>query len=167
MTDIVLAVLTFGHVLSAMGWLGGGLLTTFAVAPNLRKLSQAASMEFNAKVLPNLINFVEATAGLTILFGVLLLGYVYSQDTSYFSSTSGMAVSVGIVMAVATAAIAFSVTVPSFRKIAKIATAVIGGTQQGPPTEMMSAAKRARQGSMISLVLLLITLAAMVTAGVS
>jgi len=167
MTDVVLAFLTFGHILSAMGWLGGGLITGFALGPNLRKMSQTASLEFNAKVLPNLINFVQAAAGLTILFGILLLGYLYSQDSSYFSSTSGMDVSVGIVLAAATAAIAFSMTIPSFKKVSKISAEVLAGTQQAPPPDMMKHAKRARQGSLLGVALLLITLGAMVAAGVS
>jgi len=167
MTDIVLAFLTFGHILSAMGWLGGGLITGFALGPNLRKMSQTAALEFNAKVLPNLVNFVSAAAGTTILFGILLLGYLYSQDSTYFSSTSGMDVSVGIVLAAVTAAIAFSMTIPSFKKVSKISAELLAGTQQAPPPELMKHAKRARQGSLLGVSLLLITLAAMVAAGVS
>lgn len=166
-TNVVLLVLVFGHVLSAMGWLGGGLLNTLAVAPNLGKLSQAATLEFNTEVIPRMIGFVQATAGLTILFGLLLLYYVYSQDSSYFSSTSGMDVLVGIVLAVVAAAIAFSVAIPSFRKVSKLAASVLGGSQQAPPPEMMTHAKRARQVSMIVVILLLITLVAMVAAGIS
>ena len=167
MTDVALAILTFGHILSAMGWLGGGLVTGFAIGPNLRKMPQTAALEFNAKVLPNLITFVQAAAGLTIVFGLGLLGYLYSQDSTYFSSTSGMDVSVGIVMAAVTAGIAFSMTIPSFKKVSRMSAEVIAGTQQAPPPEMMKFAKRARQGSLIGVLLLLITLAAMVAAGIS
>jgi len=166
-TDVVLLVLVFGHVLSAMGWLGGGLLNTLVVGPDLKKLSQAAALEFNAKVLPRIVSFVQATAGLTILFGLLLLYYMYSQDSSYFSSTSGMDVSVGIVLAVITAAVAFSMAIPSFKKVSRLAASVLGESPQAPPPEMMTYAKRARRGSIIVLALLLVTLVAMVAAGVS
>jgi len=166
-TDIVLAALVFAHVLAAMGWLGGGLLTTFAVGPNLRKLTQTASLEFNARVLPNMVRFTRAAAGLTLLFGLALLGYMYSQDNSYFSSTSGTDVSVGIVLAVVAAAVAFSVTIPSFMKIGRLSGSALEGGQQAPPQEIMALAKRARMGSVIALLLLLVTLAAMVAAGVS
>jgi uncharacterized membrane protein len=165
-TDIVLAALVFAHVLAAMGWLGGGLLTTFAVGPNLRKLTQTASLEFNARILPNMIRFTRTAAVLTVLFGLSLLGYVYSQDNTYFSSTAGTVVSVGIVFAVITVGIAFSMILPSFMKISKLAASALDGGQV-PPQEMMALAKRARMGSMIALVLLLGTLAAMVTASVS
>ena len=167
MTDVVLAVLVFAHVLAAMGWLGGGLLTTFAVGPNLRKLTQTASLEFNARVLPNMVRFTQAAAGLTLLFGLALLGYMYSQDNSYFSSTSGMDVSVGIVLAVVAAAVAFSVTIPSFMKMGKLAGSALESGQQAPQQEMMALAMRARTWSIITILLMLATLAAMVAAGVS
>jgi hypothetical protein len=151
-----------------MGWFGGALLTTFAVGPNLGKLAQSASLEFNAKVLPSMVRFTRAAAWLTILFGLALLGYEYSQTSGYFSSAMGMDVSVGIVLALITSAVAFSMVIPSFMKIGKLAgRALEGGGQQAPPQEMMVLAKRARTGSMIALVLLFATLAAMVAAGVS
>jgi len=166
-TDIVLAALTFAHVLSAMGWLGGALLTTFAVGPNLQKLTQTASLEFNARILPNMVKFTRAAAVLTILFGLALLGYMYSQDNTYFSSTSGMAVSAGIVLAIVAAAVGFSMVIPSFLKIGKLAATALEGGQPVQGQDMMALAKRARMGSMIVLIILLVTLAAMVTAGVS
>lgn len=167
MTDIVRAALTFAHVLFAMGWFGGALLTTFAVGPNLRKLGQSASLEFNAKVLPSMVRFTRAAAALTIVFGLALLGYVDTQDNTHLSSTAGMDVSVGIVLAVVAAAIGFSVVMPSFMKIGKLSASALEGGQQAPPQEMMALAKRGRTGSMIVLVLLFGTLAAMVAAGVS
>jgi len=163
-SELVTQIFAFGHVLSAMGWLGGGMFTTFALGPNLRKMSQGAAVEFNAKVLPNLMRFVQASIGLTLLFGILLVYAVSNGDMSYFSTTPGEEVSVGIVLALVTAIIAFSVTLPSFKKVSKAAASALQGSQ-GPPVEMMAYAKRARLGSMIGVILLLITLAMMVAAG--
>jgi uncharacterized membrane protein len=163
-SELVTQIFAFGHVLSAMGWLGGGMFTALALGPNLRKMSQGASLEFNAKVLPNLMRFVQVSIGSTILFGLLLLYAVSNGDMSYFSTTQGE-VSVGIVLALVTAIIAWSVTIPSFKKVSRAAAAALGGSQQGPPTEMMTYAKRARQGSMVGVILLIITLAMMVAAG--
>jgi hypothetical protein len=150
-----------------MGWLGGALLTTFGVGPNLRKLTQTASLEFNAKILPSMVRFTRAAAALTLLFGLALLGYVYSQDNTYFSTTAGMDASAGIVLALITAAIGFSVVIPSFMKIGKMAASTLEGGQPAPPQEMLTLAKKARTWSMIVLALLFATLAAMVAAGVS
>jgi len=165
-SDVVLDLLVFLHVLSAMGWLGGGLFTAFALAPNLRKMSPMASLEFNSKVLPKVITFVRAASGATVLFGVILLGYTYSQDSTYFSSTAGESVSAGIVLAVLAFVIAFGMTIPAFVKVSRLSESALQGGQQGPPSpEMMGAAKRAGMGARIGVILLLLALAAMVVAG--
>jgi len=119
-SDVVLDALVFLHVLSAMGWLGGGLFTAFAIAPSLRKISSTASLEFNAKVLPRIIMFVRAASGATVLFGLLLLGYVYSQDSTYFSSAAGESVSLGIALAVVAFVVAFGMTIPAFVKVSRL-----------------------------------------------
>jgi uncharacterized membrane protein len=160
----LLGILALGHVLAAMGWLGGGLLTTFVLGPNLRKLQPAANLEFNAKVLPRILRFVQAMIGATLLFGVLLLYYYYGGDLSTFSKTSqGMELSVGIALALVTAAVAWTVTFPSFNKVVKIANGLLQGGQ--PPPELMKYGRRARIGSLIGVTMLLIVVATMVFAG--
>jgi hypothetical protein len=132
MTAEIVQVLAFGHVLSAVGWLGG-MLTAFALGPNLRKMSQAASLEFNAKVLPNLERFVQASIGSTILFGLLLLYAVSNGDMSYFSSTPGQGVSVGLVLGLVTAMVAWGVTIPSFKKVSRAAAGSLEGASRRLP----------------------------------
>ncbi len=163
--ETVTQIFAFGHVLAAMVWLGGGMFTAFALGPNIRKMPQGAALEFNARVVPNLTRFIQASIGSTLLFGLLLLYAVSDGDSSWFSTTQGEEVSVGIALALVTAIMAFTVTMPAFRKVSKAAAEALEGKQQGPPTEMMANAKRARQGSMAGIILLLITLATMVAAG--
>lgn len=163
---VLLSVLAYGHVLSAMGWLGGGILTAFVLGPNLRKLPPAAGLEFNAKVLPPIINFIQIMIGTTFLFGILLLDAFYDGDFSPLSTSSqGMELMAGVALALAAAAVAFSVTVPSFKRIIKIARSLLQAGQQPPPPELMKYAKRARMGSMAGILLLLATLAVMISAG--
>jgi uncharacterized membrane protein len=160
----LIGILALGHVLSAVGWLGGGLLTTFVLAPNMRKLQPAANMEFNAKVLPRIIRFVQVMIGTTLLFGILLLYFYYGSGLSSFMGTAqGMELSLGIALALVTAVMAWTVTFPSFNKVIKIANSVLQGGQ--PPPELMKYGQRARMGSMIGVALLLITLATMVFSG--
>lgn len=162
----LLAILGFGHVLSAMGWLGGGILTAFVVGPNLRKMPPAAALEFNSKVLPPIIKFIQIMIVTTFLFGILLLYVYYDGDFSPLSkSPQGMELALGVVLALAAGGVAFSVTVPSFKKIIKIANGLLQGGQQPPPPELMKYAKRARMGSMVGILLLLVVLATMVSAG--
>jgi uncharacterized membrane protein len=157
----ILAVLLFGHILSAMGWLGGGILTTFVVGPGLRGLSPASNIEFTAKVMPKILRFVQIMIGSTLLFGVLL--YLYLGFTPSFGGANTLYAGIGL--ALVTTAIVFSLTVPSFRKVIKMAQERLDSGAQGPPPpEMMKYGKRARQGSLIGVALMLIVLATMIGA---
>lgn len=164
---LVLTVLAYGHVLSAVGWLGGSLLTAFIIGPSLQSLSAPARLEFLAKVIPRIIRYVGATIGGTFIFGLLLLYYVLGGDFAMMSpsTTYGAALSAGITLAVITAIFAGAVVFPAFSKMAKMADGVLKSGGQPPPPEMMKYANRARIGSAIGAVLLLIVLALMVTAG--
>jgi uncharacterized membrane protein len=166
--QLLVDVLGYGHVLSAMGWLGGGILTAFVIGPNVRKMSPAASMEFNAKVLPKLVTFVQGAIGTTLLFGLLLVYFIQDGDLSWLSSTTqGYEISAGMVLALITAVFAMTVVIPSFRKIGRIANEFVQGTLKAPPPEMMKYARRARLGSMTGVVLLLVVLSLMVASGFS
>ena len=94
--------------------------------------------------------------GSTLLFGVLLFA---EEGTAGATGT----LYTGIGLALVTTAVVFVVTVPSFKKVIKIAQDMMASKNLGPPPpEMMKYGTRARQGSMLGVVLLLIVLAAMV-----
>ncbi len=164
MTEVaVIVTLFYGHILSAMAWLGGGILTTFVVGPGVRSLTPGASLEFTAKVMPKILRFIQIAIGSTFLFGLLLLFYLGIDASSY----AGAELSAGAGVALITAAVVFSLTVPSFKKVIKIAQERIASGAQGPPPqEMMKYGKRARMGSIAGVVLLLVVLALMISASV-
>lgn len=165
MTDpAVLTVLAFGHVLSAVGWLGGGLLTAFIVAPGLRTMSGQAGLEFTAKVIPRAVRYLTGMIVGTFVFGLLLLYFGGYYSTMAPSSAHGVALSAGVGLAVVTAIIGLAVTFPSFRKMASMADASLKSGQQ-PSADMARYAQRARVGSLVATLLLVIVLALMVTAG--
>lgn len=160
--QLLIDILAYGHVLSAVAWLGGGILTAFVLGPSVRMLSPAAGLEFNAKVLPKIVRFVQAAIGSTLLFGVLLF-YVVGDE---LTPTQSYEIYAGVALALATAVVVFAVTLPSFRKVITMAnTALQGG--QPPSPEMMKYGKRARQGSLVGAGLLLIVLALMIASGFS
>ena len=162
----LLAALEFGHIISAMSWLGGGILTTFVLGPSLRELPPPAALQFNAKVLPRLLRFIQMAVGATLLFGVLLLYFYYNGDFSQLSATTeGIELSTGILLAVATGVVAWTVTLPSFKKVAQIAGEIIKSGAQQPPPELMVYGRRARIGATVGVILLLVVLAMMVAAG--
>jgi uncharacterized membrane protein len=159
--QIIIDIVAYGHVLAAMGWLGGGILTGFVIGPNLRSLSPGSGLEFNAKVLPKINRFMQATIGSTLLFGVLLFLVAGPFTTDQFNELS-----FGIAVAVVIAVIAFAYVLPAFSRVAKIASeAVTSG--QPPSPDIMKYAKRARQGAMLGVLLLLVVLATMVASGFS
>jgi len=160
--QIIIDILGYGHVLSAMGWLGGGILTTFILGPSLRSLTPSAGLEFNAKILPKIIRFVNVAVGLTLVFGIGLFFAVSDQLTS----TQADEIYTGAGLALVTAAVAFAVTIPSFRKVIRLASEALQGGQP-PSAEMMKSAARARQGAIISVVLLLVVLVMMIASGFS
>jgi uncharacterized membrane protein len=148
-----------------MMWLGGGLLTGFVIGPSLRSMSPPASLEFNAKVLPKIIRFVEMAVISTYAFGILLLYFFQDGDMSWLmNSTQGYIISTGVLLAVVAGILGFAYTIPSFNRISKLSSEAI---QSGKPPspEMMKYGKRARIGSMTGVVLLLIVLAMMVISG--
>jgi uncharacterized membrane protein len=160
--QILIDIFAYGHVLGAIGWLGGGLLTGLVIGPNMRNLAPGAGLEFNAKVLPKMVRFVQAAVGVTLLFGILL----FLEVGSGLTSTQFDEIGFGVALAVVTGIIAFAMTIPSFNRVAKIANeALKAGTPPSP--DIMKYAKRARQGSLVGLGLLLIVLAAMVASGFS
>ena len=164
-SDTIIAILAYGHVLSAVSWLGGGILTAFVIGPNLRNLAPAAALEFNAKVLPKLVRFVQIALGSTLLFGLLLLYEFGDGDFSWLTnSDQGYILSAGILVGLITAIFAVSVVIPSFKKVSKFASAALQSGQP-PAPEMMKYGKRARLGSMAGVFLLLFVLAMMVVSG--
>lgn len=164
---VVLTVLAFGHVLSAVGWLGGSLLTGFVIGPGLQKLSPPSRLEFTDKLIPKILRYVMGMIAGTFFFGLLLLYYMTGGDFSMLSpsTTFGAAMSVGIGIAVITAILAFTVVIPSFYKMASIAEGVLKSGGQPPPPEMMKYARRAKIGSETGSLLLLLVLVMMVAAG--
>lgn len=163
----LLTVLAYAHVLSAVGWLGGALLTAFVLGPGLRKTSAPTRLEFTAKLMPKIIRYISGMIAGTLVFGLLLLYFFVGGDFSRLSpsTTFGVAISGGMLLAVVTVVIALTVTIPSFRKMIAIAEELLKSGQQPPPPEMMKYSKRAEMGAAVGAVLLLVVLVMMVAAG--
>src|SRR2546422_8219251 len=55
--QIVITILAYLHIISAMGWLGGAGLFVSVVGPGLRSLSPTARLEFLSKIGPRATKF--------------------------------------------------------------------------------------------------------------
>jgi len=149
-----------------MCWLGGGILTGFVIGPSLRTLTAPARLEFNAKILPKMIRFVEAAIGSTFVFGLLLLYAYYNGNFAFLhTTTQGYELSAGILLAVVVAILGFTITLPAFRGISRVSNGLLQGGQQAPPPELAKYGRQAMLGSTLSLVILLVVLVMMVSVG--
>jgi len=167
MADLVQAVIAWFHIFSAVGWLGGGIMFGFVIAPALARLTPPASGEFMIKVVPRVLRFFQVLPGMALLFGFLLLYHMTGGDFGMLSpSTSwGFDISSGILFALVTFAIAELHTVPTFSKAIGIVKQMQASGQPQPSPELPKVLNRARISATVGLFLLLVVLAFMVAAG--
>ncbi len=90
--DAVVTVIAYLHIISAMGWLGGALLFTSALAPGVRRMSQAGTVEFFAVVAPRLTRYFLVVVVSTVIFGPLLFLTIPDESPLiYGGMASGLA----------------------------------------------------------------------------
>ena len=159
----VIAVLTFLHIVSGMGWLGGAIFFLSAVSPGVKTFTPPASLEFLTKVGPKQVMFFAGAATATIIFGLGLLFATFGTDLS----TWPMYIETGFGLGLIAYLIAILVTIPTFRKLDKIAHQMIANPQGGPPPpEFATYLKRSNMASIIVVLILLLALVFMVSSAV-
>jgi uncharacterized membrane protein len=147
--DPVLIALLSVHLLLALGWLGGELMTAFVIGPGLQQMSLQSKREFFVKVTPRAVRYVK-----WMIVGTGVTGFLLAFVTPSKLAASGVAVSAGIVLALIAAAIEVVVT-----------DALQKSGQQTPSQEMATHEKRARWGSLADTGLLVAVLVLMVITG--
>jgi hypothetical protein len=164
--ELLTTVLAYGHIVSAIAWLGGGIMFGMVIAPRLGKLALSSSRDFVLTVLPGVLRFFQVIAGVTILFGLLLLYdmHVYDHMQLDFSTSWGFDLILG--MSVALVAFLYSelVAIPVFHRIVTL-NRKMGPDGSGVPPELPRTVRQAGMASLITLVLLLVTVSFMVAAG--
>lgn len=165
--ELLTTVLAFLHIFCAMGWIGGGFLFGFVIAPKLSKMSLAGSRDFVLTIVPGVLRFFQVIAGLTILFGVLLLYVMTQVDHSQTLSTSntwGWAIYAGVGVAVVAFLFSEFVAVPVFKTLVEL-NRRMNPDGTNVPAELPRGARRAAMVSLTALVLLLVAMSFMVAAG--
>jgi uncharacterized membrane protein len=162
------AIFAWLHIVSAIGWLGGGIMFGFVVAPALSKLSPASSGEFFMKIVPRVARFFQIVAGSTVLFGVLLL-YTGISNGDFsgltLSSTWGLSIVIGLSLGFIAFLVSEFVAVPPLRKAIRIITEMHASGQQEPPPELQKTLKRAGLLANVTVTLLILAVVFMVSAG--
>jgi len=161
--QIVLAILAWLHIISAVGWLGASMIFGFVVGPTMTRLSEEARLEFIAKVLPRYVRFGAGAAGSTILFGLIFTFALASGDSSMLSPSNpfGLQLTIGALFGFGAFLVVVLLVAPATRKATRIAQGTIEG-KRGISSEMIQTMKRLRMGAMVVLVLLLLAFTFMV-----
>ncbi len=165
---LVTAILAWFHIISAIGWLGGGIMFAVVVAPALEKLSAPSSGEFFVKVVPRVARFFQIVAGSTVLLGVLLL---YGMDPNggfrilSLSSSLGFNLTIGLSIGFVAFLMSEFVAVPPLFRAIRIIKETQASSQQQPPEELRRTLRRAAIAADLTVSLLVLTSVFMVAAG--
>ena len=160
---LLTAILAFAHVVSAVSWLGGGILFSFIIGPRLAALKPPVARDFLVTMIPAVVRFFQIVAGLTILFGLLLLGNMLNGDFSQLSTTWGRTISAGMVVAFVAFVLSEAATSPAFMRVARAAAQITPDSP--PPPTFPALIRRAGLLGLITTLLLILTLGFMVGAG--
>jgi len=158
----IIAVLTFLHIVTAMGWLGGVIFFLSAVGPGVRAFTPPALLEFLTKVGPKQIRFFAGVATGTIVFGLALLFAAFGTDYSSWPNYIETGFGFGLIAYL----IAVLVTIPTIGKLSGIARQLMSGPPGPPPPGLLKLLKRANMATMAVALLLLLALIFMVSSAV-
>jgi len=162
-TTVVLWV----HIFGAIGWLGAAMAFGMVIGPSLLGMSPPARTEFFAKVLPKYVRYVEGLSLLTIIFGVITAVVVINGNFSLWTLSNNfqILITTGAVLALVAMIDGLAVVVPASRKVSSMSEQLLK-TPGPPPPELLASVAKLRMGSMVSMILLILTTIFMV-AGVN
>ncbi len=158
-------VLAWLHVVSAICWLGGGIMFAFVVGPALSRLSPASSGEFLVKVVPRVVRFFQVFAALTILFGLLLLYNLGGPSLLSPSTSYGVDLSIGAGFAIVAFVESEFVAVPIQLQAVRMIREMLAAGQHQPPAGFPKTLRLATITATLTVVLLIFASVFMVGAG--
>lgn len=161
MTDAwIVGVLTYAHVVSAIGWLGAALTMNIALGPLMNRFAPGTRLDLLQQFVPRFGRMVAAFAGLTVLFGFGLYASIYSGSSGTWFTVIG----VGILLALVAFVDGAVVIIPAGNRLAAMAGDMAGKPPGPPPAEFAPTLRRLQVSSVIAMVLLLAVLGFMVAA---
>ena len=137
------------------------------IGPTIGKLTPAARSELIIKLFPGYLRYVGVFSVMTVVFGLALVLDIGNGNMDVFSlSTSfGLYLTTGAILAFITVILAFALVIPSARKLLHMTQEMVKNSTP-PPPELHNVSARMRMGATIGLVLLILVLVFMV-AGVN
>ncbi|MDG6988826.1 MAG: hypothetical protein JRN21_05805 [Nitrososphaerota archaeon] len=158
MDSLLIAFIAWFHILFAAIWIGSAVLFFAVLGPVVSALSPQSSSEFVTRFFPKMERFLNTVVPMLLASGAAL--YVaMSWDGPFVLDWWSLAVAAGGVLGLSTYLFALVALVPAGRRL----TALV---QNGAPRDGLASAQRSLGlASTVELVLMLLTLAAMVSAG--
>jgi uncharacterized membrane protein len=162
---LLTAILAWLHVVSAIMWLGGGIMFGMIIAPTLSKFSPSASGEFLVRVGVRVGRFFQVVAGTTVLFGLLLLWNVGGFSLLDPSTTYGLELTIGVTFALLAFVVSEFFAVPPVLKAVRLIKEMQASGAHEPPAELARTLRISAQTASLTLVLLIGASIFMVAAG--
>jgi uncharacterized membrane protein len=158
LSPFVIAIVAWFHIFFAVLWIGSAVLFFAVLGPAVSALSPQTRAEFMARFLPRMERFLNFVVPLLLVSGAALFVAMTWGDAPVLDTWS-LSVALGGSLGLATYVFALMTLVPAGRRLSAL---IQGG---GAQDELASAQRSLGRSSMIELVLMLLTLTAMVSAG--
>ncbi len=162
--SLLITVLMWFHIFSAIGWLGSVLVFRLVLTPVFPKFSAQTRGELVVKLFPRFVTGVAIFAGATGFFGILHLVASSFEEPPHFSLILPW-IGIGASIAVVVFVLLLLVAYPSIMRMSRILLGMQAKNEQQPPSEFFKYQKRVAMVANVGLTLLLVTLAFMVWAG--
>jgi hypothetical protein len=150
-----IALLRAIHILAGGLWVGAAVLNAAYLIPAVMAAGPAGGQVMRVMVqVRRLPVFMNSVMGVSLLSGI----WLYWQDSGGFSvvwigSITGIAFTLGALLAFATAAVGHIVTVPTVRKIGQLGAAMVGAASPDQAAEMAALQRRVLAAARLSAVL--------------
>jgi len=135
----------WGHVLSGITWIGLLYYFNFVQTPAFAAFEAGPRTEAIRKLVPRALWWFRWAAMLTLLTGLMILGFQEQFDGDYFETASGISISTGILLAVTMWANVWFVIWPAQKKVIANAENVAAGGEADPGVPAV-----ARKGALAS-----------------
>ena len=162
--SLLITVLMWFHIFSAVGWLGSVLVFRIVVTPLMPKFSAQTRGELVVKLFPKFVIGVLIFAGSTGLFGILHLVASSIEEPPHFSLILPW-IGIGASIAVVVFLLALFVVYPSIKGMSRILLEMQAKNEQQPAPEFAKLQRRVATVANVAVILLPVVLAFMVWAG--
>ncbi len=157
---LLVGVLTYGHILSAIGWLGAVLTINLTLGPLMGRFAPSTRAELLRQFLPRFVRVTESFAGSTVVFGLGLYAVLSPGSSSSWHLTVGIGIAIAAVAFVS----GLVLIVPVSRRLSRLAEDRVDQPAAPAPPELGRLVRRLQAASFASMLLLLAVLVFMVSA---